>query len=147
MSTEATVLGVFDANWTIADGALGVGGNLATANAVEVALPNKDSCFVLAGQGGAEIKVEAFPFTRYGAISGEVLYVSGSAVQGPNSDPTQRRRANNAGGIAEQGGEQVSPVYSVRTYPGRWARHGVDAEYGGDDGDQDGAEESDSVSA
>ncbi len=46
---------------------------------VEAILENKDVGFVKVGQR-AEIKVETFPFTRYGTVGGVVSYVSGDAV-------------------------------------------------------------------
>lgn len=46
---------------------------------VEAWLPNKDIGFVHEGQV-AEIKVETFPFTKYGVIDGEVLNVSNDAT-------------------------------------------------------------------
>ena len=46
---------------------------------VEAILDNKDIGFVSAGQE-AEIKVETFPFTKYGTIPGQVTQVSGDAV-------------------------------------------------------------------
>jgi len=45
----------------------------------EVKVLNKDIGFVLAGQQ-VEIKVDSFPFTKYGTINGEVLYISQDAV-------------------------------------------------------------------
>lgn len=81
--------------------------------AVEAALLNKDAGFVLPGQP-VEIKVEAFPFTRYGTVRGEVMTVSGDAVQGPDSDPTQRRSGANAGGGANHDSDNQGAVYSVR---------------------------------
>ncbi|EME69946.1 hypothetical protein H261_11094 [Paramagnetospirillum caucaseum] len=47
---------------------------------VEARLPNKDIAFVEAGQE-AVIKVDAFPFTRYGTISGKITTISLDAVQ------------------------------------------------------------------
>jgi hemolysin D len=47
---------------------------------IEATLLNKDIGFVQAGQQVA-IKLETFPFTRYGTIDGEVLHVSSDAVQ------------------------------------------------------------------
>lgn len=47
---------------------------------VEAALQNKDIGFVKPGQR-AEVKIETFPFTRYGTIPGQVLHVSGDAIQ------------------------------------------------------------------
>jgi hemolysin D len=46
---------------------------------VEVMIANKDIGFVHPGQPAA-VKVEAFPFTRYGTIDGEVAKVSRDAV-------------------------------------------------------------------
>lgn len=47
---------------------------------IEATLLNKDIGFVQAGQEVA-IKLETFPFTRYGTIVGQVLHVSSDAVQ------------------------------------------------------------------
>jgi len=86
--------------------------------AIEAALQNKDAGFVLPGQA-VEIKVESFPFTRYGTVPGEVLVVSSDTVQGPDSDPTQRRSNANdpAGGGQSRDGQGA--VYSVRIRPAR----------------------------
>ncbi len=46
---------------------------------VEALLENKDIGFVHVGQS-AEIKIDAFPFTRYGTIAGEVIDLSNDAV-------------------------------------------------------------------
>lgn len=46
---------------------------------VEAVLENKDVGFVKVGQR-AEVKVETFPFTRYGTVSGTVSFVSKDAV-------------------------------------------------------------------
>lgn len=47
---------------------------------VEAMLLNKDKGFVLAEQA-AEIKIDAFPFTKYGTINGQVLDVSNDAIE------------------------------------------------------------------
>ena len=47
---------------------------------VEAMMLNKDKGFVAAGEA-VEIKVESFPFTKYGTISGDVLHVSDDAVE------------------------------------------------------------------
>lgn len=47
---------------------------------VEALVPNKDIGFVHAGQA-VEIKVETFPFTKYGTIEGEMVDVSSDAIQ------------------------------------------------------------------
>jgi len=46
---------------------------------IEAALENKDIGFVNPGQE-AEIKVETFPYTRYGTLHGEVTHVSSDAI-------------------------------------------------------------------
>ena len=46
---------------------------------VEAVLENKDIGFVEVGQQ-AEIKVDTFPFTKYGTIAGEVVNISNDAV-------------------------------------------------------------------
>lgn len=46
---------------------------------VEVYLENKDIGFVKAGQA-AEVKVEAFPYTKYGTLQGKVLHISNDAI-------------------------------------------------------------------
>ncbi len=47
---------------------------------VEAVLENKDVGFVTAGQR-AEVKIETFPFTRYGTVPATVTFVSPDAVQ------------------------------------------------------------------
>ena len=50
---------------------------------IEALVFNKDIGFVAKGQK-AEIKVESFPFTRYGLIDGKVQQISADAVQHEN---------------------------------------------------------------
>lgn len=47
---------------------------------VEAWLPNKDIGFVNAGQD-VEVKVETFPFTKYGTLHGKVTQMSSDAIQ------------------------------------------------------------------
>ena len=47
---------------------------------VEAIIENKDVGFVNAEQG-AEVKIDAFPFTRYGTVEGKVISMSRDAVQ------------------------------------------------------------------
>ena len=47
---------------------------------IEALLPNKDIGFVKAGQD-AVIKIESFPYTRYGYLTGKVKNVSFDAVE------------------------------------------------------------------
>lgn len=46
---------------------------------IEAMLPNKDIGFVNPGQD-AEVKVEAFPFTKYGILHGKITQVSSDAI-------------------------------------------------------------------
>ncbi|MCX7193875.1 MAG: HlyD family type I secretion periplasmic adaptor subunit [Proteobacteria bacterium] len=46
---------------------------------IEAMLPNKDIGFVNPGQE-AEVKVEAFPFTKYGTLHGKIIQVSSDAI-------------------------------------------------------------------
>jgi membrane fusion protein, hemolysin D len=46
---------------------------------VEAKILNRDIGFVKVGQN-AEIKLEAFPYTKYGVINGRVLHISGDAI-------------------------------------------------------------------
>ena len=46
---------------------------------IEAFLENKDIGFVNSGQS-ATVKVEAFPYTKYGTLQGEVVNVSGDAI-------------------------------------------------------------------
>jgi hemolysin D len=46
---------------------------------VDVAIENKDVGFIRPGQA-AQVKLETFPFTRYGTVSGTVRFVSQDAV-------------------------------------------------------------------
>ena len=75
-----------------------VGGVVRTAEPLMVVVPhgvvleveanvlNRDIGFVEVGQP-VEVKVEAFPFTRYGLIDGEVVYLSADAVVDENLGP------------------------------------------------------------
>lgn len=47
---------------------------------IEAMLPNKDIGFVNPGQE-AEVKVETFPFTKYGTIHGKITQISSDAIQ------------------------------------------------------------------
>jgi hemolysin D len=47
---------------------------------IEAGLPNKDIGFVRTGQI-AEIKIDSFPFTKYGVIDGEIIDISADAIE------------------------------------------------------------------
>ena len=84
--------------------------------AIEAALPNKDVGFVRVGQA-VEIKVESFPFTRYGTVAGTVAVVSSDAMQTADADPTRKPAA--AGDPASTGPSRdtMGALYSVRVKP------------------------------
>src|SRR6185503_18450591 len=58
---------------------------------VEATLENKDVGFVKVGQR-AEVKVETFPFTRYGTLGGTVSFVSNDAVNDEKRGPIFQAR-------------------------------------------------------
>ncbi|OVZ79831.1 HlyD family secretion protein [Yersinia kristensenii] len=69
-----------------------VGGVVTSAQALMVLVPenhqleldvmilNKDVGFVLPGQA-VEVKIDSFPYTRFGTLSGEVKYISRDALE------------------------------------------------------------------
>jgi len=63
---------------------------------VEALVPNRDIGFIQIGEE-AIIKLEAFPFTRYGTVGGKVIRISRDAIDdrdaGTASDPTTAGRA------------------------------------------------------
>ncbi|MFS8110943.1 HlyD family type I secretion periplasmic adaptor subunit [Rhizobium jaguaris] len=63
-----------------------------TALEIEAFLPNSDIGFVSAGQE-AVIKVEAFPFTRYGVVRGHVTSVATDAVPEPDAQQMEGQPA------------------------------------------------------
>jgi hemolysin D len=58
---------------------------------VEAVLENKDVGFVKVGQR-AEVKIETFPFTRYGTVPGTVSFVSSDAVNDEKRGPIFQTR-------------------------------------------------------
>lgn len=62
---------------------------------IEAFLPNKDIGFVEAGQP-AIIKVEAYPFTRFGILEGHVIRVSADAIPEPDAQQMESTIAQNA---------------------------------------------------
>ena len=58
---------------------------------VEAVLENKDVGFVKVGQK-VEVKVETFPFTRYGTLTGTVSFVSNDAVNDEKKGPVYQAR-------------------------------------------------------
>ena len=78
---------------------------------IEAMVLNKDVGFVTAGQR-ATVKLEAFPFTRYGTVDGEVIDVSRDANKGRDLSGARaarcgrhRRRRQARGDLTRHGGE------------------------------------------
>lgn len=76
---------------------------------VEVLVLNRDKGFVEAGQR-AEIKIESFPFTKYGTIGGKVLYLSGDAIQHEKLGPVYAARVSMARTDIAADGRRVALV-------------------------------------
>ena len=62
---------------------------------VEAMLPNRDAGFVHAGEA-AELKVEAFTYTRYGLLHGVVRSVSRDAVRKEQDAPSPAHNSSSA---------------------------------------------------
>ncbi|MEZ2133145.1 MULTISPECIES: HlyD family type I secretion periplasmic adaptor subunit [unclassified Sinorhizobium] len=80
---------------------------------LEVYMPNKDIGFIRVGQE-AVVKLEAFPFTRYGTVSAVVVKVAADAIPEPDAarregDPIARQSGTAFGG-AERTQNLVFPV-------------------------------------
>jgi len=93
-----------------------------TSLEIECYLPNKDIGFVKPGQT-AVIKIESFPFTRYGTLSARVERIAHDAISQPEAqqDETNPARANKQDklfGSAQRTQNLVFPVTLIpdRTY-------------------------------
>jgi hemolysin D len=78
---------------------------------IEAVIPNREIGFIAPGQD-VEVKVDAFPFTRYGLLHGKVMAVSRDAEIGPpRSAPVgSERPADQAAAI--ESGDQL--IYTAR---------------------------------
>jgi hemolysin D len=74
---------------------------------VEAMLPNKDVGFVRGGQD-ARIKVESYPFTRYGTVDGTVRFVSGDAIADEKKGLVYQTRVALARNTMEVDGKTVA---------------------------------------
>src|SRR5205807_3725407 len=79
---------------------------------IEAMVSNRDIGFVRAGQD-VEIKVDTFPFTRYGLLHGKVLNISLDAIHRdkPQDKPNERARGAEATN-SEPAGQEM--VYAAR---------------------------------
>ena len=76
---------------------------------VEAWVPNRDVGFVHPGQS-AVIKLEAYPWTRYGTIAGRVATLSGDATQIENAGLYYAVRVIPAGGMVAGNGRRLELV-------------------------------------
>ena len=95
---------------------------------VEASLDNKDVGFVHVGQR-AEVKVDAFAFTRYGMVDGTVTALSRDAVLAPS-----RNGGTRAGRKAGRIARQRTPRHRKHRHTWRvlhWAEAGLTRRRGG----------------
>jgi hemolysin D len=87
-------------------------------------LENKDIGFVHEGQD-VTIKVESFPFTRYGTLPGKVLRVARDSVPAPDAQRTEGdpTLAPNAGSSLRPSQPTQNLVYAVTIVPDRTSIH------------------------
>ncbi len=75
----------------------------------DVAVKNEDVGFVQVGQA-AQIKLAAYPFQRYGMLTGKVIHVSADATESPKT---------NAAANTASTADNSSPSASIATYKAR----------------------------
>jgi hemolysin D len=73
---------------------------------IEAYMPNRDISFVAEGQP-AIIKVEAFPFTRYGTIKATVARVGRDAIPEPDAEQTEEHPSEPTRTMSVDGAERV----------------------------------------
>lgn len=80
---------------------------------IECYLPNQDIGFVKEGQD-AVVKIESFPFTRYGTINARVTRVARDAIAQPEAEQTetnaQKQTKSTQSGLAQRTQNLVFPV-------------------------------------
>ncbi|PST25569.1 HlyD family type I secretion periplasmic adaptor subunit [Mesorhizobium plurifarium] len=87
---------------------------------IEAYLPNRDIGFVAAGMP-AVIKIEAFPFTRYGIVEGKVVHVATDAIPEPDAQQIEGAAAKEIESLVPIGNAQrmQNLVFSVTVRPSR----------------------------
>ncbi len=83
------------------------------AVAIEAIVENRDAGFVHIGQE-AEVKIDSFPFTRYGLLAGRVVHVSTDAEQDPESVQQVRAGTQPLGDSAQSVRRSGGLVYVTR---------------------------------
>ncbi|WP_234820811.1 HlyD family type I secretion periplasmic adaptor subunit [Sinorhizobium medicae] len=87
---------------------------------IEAYLPNKDIGFVSAGMA-AVIKIEAFPFTRFGVVEGKVVQVATDAIPEPDAQQIEGAAAKEIESLIPIGNVQrmQNLVFPVTVRPNR----------------------------
>jgi hemolysin D len=87
---------------------------------IEAYLPNRDIGFVTAGMP-AVIKIEAFPFTRYGVVEGKVVHVATDAIPEPDAQQIEGSATNEVESLIPIGNVQrmQNLVFPVTVRPDR----------------------------
>ena len=80
---------------------------------VDCLVPNKDIGFVVEGQD-VELKLEAFPFTRYGLVQGRVRKLGRDAATSPNAAPGTAAALAAAQQSGPQGGPPAELAYPAK---------------------------------
>nr|WP_313903184.1 HlyD family secretion protein [Rhizobium leguminosarum] len=81
---------------------------------------NKDTGFITVGQD-AVVKLEAFPFTRYGTIAAHVTKIAADAILEPDAarregDPTAQQAKTTFGGAEIMWTSRFSDITEPETY-------------------------------
>jgi hemolysin D len=87
---------------------------------IEAYLPNRDVGFVTTGQR-AVIKIEAFPFTRYGVVEGHVTRVATDAIPEPDAEQVEGAAVRELRSIVPTGNAQriQNLVFPITIQPDR----------------------------
>ena len=87
---------------------------------IEAYLPNRDVGFVTTGQR-AVIKIEAFPFTRYGVVEGHVTRVATDAIPEPDAEQLEGAAVRELRSIVPTGNAQriQNLVFPITIQPDR----------------------------
>jgi hemolysin D len=83
---------------------------------IEAMIQNQDIGFVAEGQE-AVIKLEAFPFTRYGTVPGKIKIVSEDAVGGGSGGAEDEARTGQGGNGASSASSSNQLFYAARVSP------------------------------
>jgi hemolysin D len=85
---------------------------------IEVYIQNKDIGFIAVGQE-AVIKVDSFPFIRYGSLPGVVSSISRDAIPEPDAQALESNARQNGRTITNSGGQRVQNlVFPILVKPG-----------------------------